>query len=99
MNPFSPPSFLPGDHFLPVIEDLGLMVYGQVLDPEDITLVRRLSDDSPNARVVRGFSELAPQGEVGVMLTCHMRPLSRQAFEQARQNGWPSDYGRARRCC
>lgn len=77
----------PGDHYARWLDDLGLMIFGEVLKPryeEDEKLLARF----PWLRLVNAYSSACLRGEVGTEHIANMIPLEPEEFERARQGDW-----------
>jgi len=81
-----------GDHFICVREDLGFVIFGEVIEhfdeyPEE---AEKIAEFRARGYVFgRCYSELCPQGELGdTHLTTISVKVSRAVFERAKANGW-----------
>lgn len=69
-------------------EEIELVIYNEIVapDPAEPELLE-------NYRLVRGYSVIVPQGELGeAHIVSAFGPLNEQQFERARAQGWPSTW-------
>lgn len=84
----------PGDYYLikaPIIylegeTFTGPTIYGQILPSHEETYL------PAGFHTVRGYSQWAPEGELGLFcIVDASRQLTQDEFEQARAQGWPAE--------
>lgn len=61
--------------------------------PEDEALTR----ETPWRKLVRGYSVLCPEGEIGTWACCDCVPISDALFEAAKAKGWHLDWAQLER--
>jgi hypothetical protein len=94
-----------GDCYVRFEPALGIMIYGELLDPiegereagadeDEIEYARQMYSQPhmENYRFGRHYSEMCPNGELGDVHVCSiMQVVSREQFNLAKALGWPSD--------
>ena len=62
-------------------------IFGEIIESEyeeDRAMARR----EPWSKLVRAYSEMCPEGELGMCFVANMLPISRLGFEKAKADGW-----------
>jgi hypothetical protein len=80
----------PGMYYMAPSEDLYLLIYGEILEPEEDVY----KDELAGYRLANAYSEACPEGEVGDMhISTVAAVLTKEEFEWAKSKGWPSSLG------
>ena len=78
----------PGNYFMSYSPEIELVIYNKIVapDPDEPELLE-------NYRLVRGYSVIVPQGELGeAHIVSAFGRLNEQQFERARTLDWPSTW-------
>lgn len=62
-------------------------IFGEIIESEyaeDRALARR----EPWSKLVRAYSTMCPEGELGMCFLANMLPISKLGFEKAKADGW-----------
>jgi hypothetical protein len=90
----------PGDHYIRLLFDDHLVIYGEITDPladcypDEVDRVRELyaQPHMVNMRHGRHYSEACPDGELGdIHVATIAAVISDQLFRCAKAKGWPCD--------
>ena len=78
----------PGDFYTREFD--GLSIWGEIVEseyPEDRAYLAK----TPNRRMVRAYSVVCPDGELGTEHISCMWPITKEVFEAARKAGWADE--------
>ncbi len=80
-------AIVPGSYYISFEPTMQLIIYNEVIEPEP--------DEPPvptNMLLVRGYSVIVPEGELGLAHICKATHIiTKKQFELARVLGWPNN--------